>query len=89
MSEPESSLIQQRMALDRKRAGSVYGVVMPLIAMGTAVVLIVVGELPWLYTVSALVFAASAVVSGVRLREARREMQEFEEQYGADAGKQD
>lgn len=87
MSDP--SLIQQRRALQRNRWWRVYGIVVALIAMGFAISLIFTGTLPWLYAITALIFATSAVISVVRLREARRDIHAFEELYGADAGRQD
>ncbi|MFJ4172732.1 hypothetical protein [Microbacterium sp. NPDC089696] len=88
MSEPEPSLIQQRIALDRSRGWAVYGIVGPLVGLGFAVALVFVGNLPWLYAIAGLVFIASAVVSAFRLRDARRDIREFEERYGEDAGTQ-
>ena len=89
MSEPEPSLIQQRMVLERKRGWGLYGIVLPLIGVGFAVALMLTGTLPWLYAISALAFLAMAAVNVFRLRDARREIRAFEAEYGVDAGRRD
>lgn len=89
MSEPEPSLIQQRIALDRKRGWGLYGIVMPVVGMVFAIALMFTGTLPWLYAISALAFLAMAVVNVFRLRDALREKRAFEAEYGVDAGRRD
>lgn len=93
MSEPEvgppvPSLIQQRMALSRRRGHAIYMLVSSaVIAIGWGIVLVIDGNraLGW---ICAIVFGASAIYGVIQRRRVLRDIRVFTEQYGAGAGVQ-
>lgn len=91
MSEPaaEPSLIQQRMALQRRRNFALYMIVFSAI-MTAAWAFVVVLDPSALYRwISLAVFAIGVVVGVFELRTARRTIGEFEGRHGSRAGLQD
>lgn len=91
MSEPsaETSLIQQRMALQRRRNFALYLIVFSAI-MTAAWAFVVVLEPSALYRwISLAIFAIGILVGVFELRTARRAIGEFEDRHGRRAGLQD
>lgn len=92
MTEPEGgpvpSLIQQRMALSRRRSYVVYTIVTSaVLATAWLTMLIVDGNELWRW-IGAVVFAASVVYGVIEFRRVRRDTRAFEAQHGARAGQQ-
>ncbi|MFK3834555.1 hypothetical protein [Microbacterium sp. NPDC087868] len=89
-STPQPSLIQQRMALERKSRWAMGQLVISLVlAAGWVVVLITDrGAKPWPW-IAAIVFLLVAIACMVSLGKARRDTRAFEDEHGADAGVQE
>jgi peptidoglycan/LPS O-acetylase OafA/YrhL len=87
---PQPSLIQQRMALERKSRWAIGQLVISLVlAAGWVVVLITdTGAKPWPW-IAASAFLALAIACVFSLAKARRDTRVFEQQHGADAGVQE
>lgn len=84
-SDPSSSLIQQRMALQRRRNWAVYSIVFSgLMLAGWTVVLVLDGHV-WRWIGVAL-FAVGVVVGVFEYRRAVTAIREFEDRHGPGAG---
>lgn len=87
---PQPSLIQQRMALERKSRWAMGQLAISLVlAAGWVAVLITEGGAkpwPWISASAFLVLAIACVIS---LARARRDTRAFEQQHGTDAGVQE
>ena len=84
---PRPSLIQQRMALQRKSRWAMYQLVVSLVlaAGWTSVVVVEGGSRIWPW-IAAGAFLALAIACAFPLRSARRDTRAFEAEHGADAG---
>ncbi|MFJ4223688.1 hypothetical protein [Microbacterium sp. NPDC089695] len=89
MSEPEPSLIQQRMVLDRKRMSAIFGIVASGVGAIFAFVVRELSEPTWLFGIAMVLFTTAAIVAVLGLRDVRRKIREFEGQHGTDAGVRD
>lgn len=88
MSEPEPSLIQQRITLDRKQWETWFTFATVLLALVIAFILRMT-DTGWLWGIATVILTAGLVVAALRIRGVRSEIRAFEAEYGADAGKQD
>ncbi|WP_311260489.1 hypothetical protein [Microbacterium sp. WCS2018Hpa-9] len=91
MSEPnaEPSLIQQRMALQRRRNFALYTIVFSAVMVAGWVVTIAIDSSAPYRWISLAVFGAGVGVGISQLRKARRAIGEFEGRHGRRAGLQD
>ncbi|KQV02009.1 hypothetical protein ASC55_06780 [Microbacterium sp. Root322] len=92
MSEPEAeptpSLIQQRLALQRRRVGAVSQLGFSAVVLaGWIFVLVLDGPNVWRW-IGIVVFALGAAIGAVQLRKALRETRAFETRHGPGAGVQ-
>lgn len=91
MNEPaggrEPSLIQQRMALERRRNWGVYTIVFSsVMTIGWIVAFLLDAPAGLWRVLSIIVFAAGIIVGIVETRRARSALREFEDRNGPDAG---
>ncbi|WP_311243911.1 hypothetical protein [Microbacterium sp. WCS2018Hpa-23] len=91
MSEPnaEPSLIQQRMALQRRKNFAVYSIVFSAIMVAGWVVTLVLDPSALYRWIGPAVFGAGVIIGILELRKARRAIGEFEGRHGRRAGLQD
>lgn len=88
-SAAEPSLIQQRMALQRRKNFALHTIVLSAVmAAAWAVVIMLDPSAPYRW-ISFVVFGAGVVVGVFELRKARRAIGEFEGRHGRHAGLQD
>lgn len=86
-SNAEPSLIQQRMALQRKRSWAIYTIVFSAVMLtGSAVVLLLDGG-PWRFIGIAL-FLVGIGLGIVEYRRAATAIRDFEDRHGPGAGTQ-
>jgi hypothetical protein len=86
--DPVPSLIQQRMALQRRRNYAMYTLVSSTVLAALWVgILVVDGNELWRW-LGAVAFGASMVVGFVELVRARKDTRDFEDRNGPDAGVQ-
>lgn len=84
---PEPSLVQQRMALERRRNGGVYTLVFSsVMTVGWIVAFLLDAPAGLWRVLSIIVFAAGVIVGIVETRRARRALRAFEDRHGPDAG---
>lgn len=84
---PEPSLIQQRMALERRRNRGVYAIVFSSVMTVAWMVALLLDAPAGLWRVlSIIVFTAGIIVGVVETRRARRALRAFEDRHGPDAG---
>jgi len=91
MSEPsaEPSLIQQRMALQRRRSFALYTIVFSAVMVAGWVVMIVLDPNALYRWIGPVVFGAGVITGILELRKARRAIGEFEGRHGSRAGLQE
>lgn len=91
MSEPsaEPSLIQQRMALQRRRSFAIYSIVFSAVMVAGWVVTLVLDPSALCRWIGPAVFGAGVLIGIFELRKARRAIGEFEGRHGRCAGLQD
>ncbi|MFS0894997.1 hypothetical protein [Microbacterium sp. 179-I 3D3 NHS] len=85
---PSSSLIQQRMALRRRRSYAIYMLVSSVV-IGTfwVLTLIVDDSAVWRW-IGAVVFTVGVLLAAIEFARVRRDTRAFDERYGSDAGMQ-
>ncbi|WP_372969820.1 hypothetical protein [Microbacterium sp.] len=91
MSEPsaEPSLIQQRMALQRRKNFAIYSIVFAAIMFAGWVVTLVLDPSALYRWIGPAVFGVGVLIGIFELRKARRAIGEFEGRHGSRAGPQD
>jgi hypothetical protein len=91
MSEPgaDPSLIQQRIALQRRKNFALYTIVFSTVLLAGWVVAIALDPSAVYRWISLVVFGAGVGVGIFELRKARRAISEFEGRHGSRAGLQD
>lgn len=91
MSQPsaEPSLIQQRMALQRRKNFALYSIVFSAVMVAGWVVTIMLDPSALYRWVGPAVFGIGVVIGIFELRKARRAFGEFEGRHGRRAGLQD
>ncbi|MEV7799423.1 hypothetical protein AB0O14_10060 [Microbacterium foliorum] len=85
----EHSLIQQRMALQRRRNFALYTIVFSAVLLAGWAIAIVLDPSAVYRWISLVVFGAGVGVGIFELRRARRAIGEFEGRHGSRAGLQD
>ncbi|MEZ0141589.1 hypothetical protein AB1285_09920 [Microbacterium sp. NRRL B-14842] len=84
---PEPSLIQQRMALERRRNWGIYAIVFSsVMTVGWTVAFLLDAPAGLWRVLSIIVFAAGIVVGIVETHRARRALREFVDRHGPGAG---